>query len=176
MAVRSGRAARESLLPGEVTSANQLADRTRGLPQTGDSQAVSKFSWPVRVYYEDTDAGGVVYYANYLRFMERARTERLRQLGVEQRALRQDSGILFAVRSATLDFVRPARLDDALRVSAEVAECRRASLVFQQAVYLDGDESRVFCTARVRVACLEADRLRPHPIPDFILQELTRGN
>jgi acyl-CoA thioester hydrolase len=137
---------------------------------------VLKFSWPVRVYYEDTDAGGVVYYANYLRFMERARTERLRQLGMEQRVLRETSGILFAVRSAELDFHLPARLDDALRVSADLVECRRASLVFQQAVYLEGDDSRVFCSARVRVACLDAARLRPHPIPDFILQELTRGS
>lgn len=139
-------------------------------------RTVLKFSWPVRVYYEDTDAGGVVYYANYLRFMERARTERLRQLGMEQQALRETAGILFAVRSAELDFRRPARLDDALRVSAELVECRRASLVFQQAVYLEGDASRVFCGARVRVACLDAERLRPRPIPDFILQELTRGS
>lgn len=144
-------------------------------PYRRDKQTVVKFSWPVRVYYEDTDAGGVVYYANYLRFMERARTERLRQLGVEQQALRESSGILFAVRSAELDFLRPARLDDALRVSAELVECRRASLVFQQNVYQDGDESRVFCGARVRVACLVACTLRPHPIPDFILQGLTRG-
>lgn len=137
---------------------------------------MSNFSWPVRVYYEDTDTGGVVYYANYLRFMERARTERLRQLGVEQRSLHESAGILFAVRAATLDFLKPARLDDALRVSAEVVECRRASLVFQQAVYLEGDPSRVFCTARVRVACLDAEGLRPHPIPDWIIQELNRGN
>jgi acyl-CoA thioester hydrolase len=136
---------------------------------------VSKFSWPVRVYYEDTDSGGVVYYANYLRFMERARTERLRHMGVVQQALRQDSGILFAVRSAELQFLKPARLDDALLVSAEVVECRRASLVFEQAVWHAGDEARVFCTARVRVACLEAATLRPHPIPEFIQQELTRG-
>jgi acyl-CoA thioester hydrolase len=137
---------------------------------------VTKFSWPVRVYYEDTDAGGVVYYANYLRFMERARSERMRQMGVEQQTLRQTAGILFAVRSAQLDFLKPACLDDALRVSVDVVECRRASLVFEQAVYQDGDESRVFCTGRVRVACLEAASLRPHPIPDFILQELTRGH
>lgn len=137
---------------------------------------MSKFSWPVRVYYEDTDSGGVVYYANYLRFMERARTERLRHMGIAQQAVRREAGILFAVRSAELEFLKPARLDDALLVSAEVVECRRASLVFEQAVYLAENEAQVFCTARVRVACLDADTLRPHPIPDFILQELTRGN
>jgi acyl-CoA thioester hydrolase len=142
----------------------------------GDLRAVSKFSWPVRVYYEDTDSGGVVYYANYLRFMERARTERLRHMGVEQQILRRESGILFAVRAAELQFLRPACLDDALLVSAELVECRRASLVFEQAVYHAGDEARIFCTARVRVACLQASTLRPHAIPDFIRQELTLGN
>jgi acyl-CoA thioester hydrolase len=136
---------------------------------------VSTFIWPVRVYYEDTDAGGVVYYANYLRFMERARTERLRNMGIEQHTLSRDEGVLFAVRSAEVDFHKPARLDDALLVSADVAECRRASLVFRQSVCLAGDPGRVFCTASVRIACLDAATLRPHPIPDSIFQELSRG-
>lgn len=136
---------------------------------------MSTFFWPVRVYYEDTDAGGVVYYANYLRFMERARTERLRSLGVEQHALNRDQGVLFAVRSVQVEFLKPARLDDALRVTADVAECRRASLVFDQAVHHADDAGRVFCTASVRIVCLDAERLRPRPIPDFILQELDRA-
>ncbi len=136
---------------------------------------MSIFTWPVRVYYEDTDSGGVVYYANYLRFMERARTERLRSMGVEQHALSREQGVLFAVRSAETEFLKPARLDDALLVTAEVAECRRASLVFSQSVYDADDPGRVFCTASVRIACLDAATLRPHSIPDFIFQELSRG-
>ena len=92
------------------------------------------FQWPVRVYYEDTDSGGVVYYANYLRFMERARTEWLRALGFEQDILIRDEGIIFAVRSASLEYLRPARFNDQLLVGVRLAESRRASLSFEQAV------------------------------------------
>jgi acyl-CoA thioester hydrolase len=92
------------------------------------------FFWPVRVYYEDTDCGGVVYYANYLRFMERARTEWLRALGFEQDVLATQHGVIFAVRSVALDFNRPARFNDLLRVSAGVVERRAASLTFAQEV------------------------------------------
>jgi tol-pal system-associated acyl-CoA thioesterase len=92
------------------------------------------FFWPVRVYYEDTDCGGVVYYANYLRFMERARTEWLRALGFEQDLLATEHGVIFAVRSVALDFVRPARFNDLLRVGAHVVERRAASLTFAQEV------------------------------------------
>ena len=92
------------------------------------------FFWPVRVYYEDTDCGGVVYYANYLRFMERARTEWLRALGFEQDVLATQHGVIFAVRSVALDFIRPARFNDLLRVGAGVVERRAASLTFAQEV------------------------------------------
>jgi len=132
---------------------------------------VREFRWPVRVYYEDTDSGGVVYYANYLRFMERARTEWLRDLGFEQDALRAELGILFAVRSASLEFLSPARFNDRLEVSVRVIERRRASLAFDQAVYRVG-ESEPLCTARVKLACLDAEGFRPRAIPPAILGEI----
>ncbi len=134
---------------------------------------MSEFSWPLRVYYEDTDAGGVVYYANYLRFMERARTEYLRSLGIGQEALRHEQGVVFAVRSAQLEFLKPALLDDELEVTATLSECRRASVEFAQAIYRCGQRDQALCTAQVRVACVSADALRPHPIPAAVMQVLT---
>lgn len=133
---------------------------------------MSQFTWPVRVYYEDTDSGGVVYYANYLRFMERARTERLRALGFEQDRLRTEQGILFTVHSIQVDFRQPARFNDALDVSADVCEQRRASLTFEQQVRRR-DESSVLCSGKIRVACVDAGSFRPSPIPDFILEALS---
>ena len=130
------------------------------------------FSISVRVYYEDTDAGGVVYYANYLRFMERARTEWLRHLGFEQDELARDPGVLFAVRTANLEFLKPARFDDLLEVTAEVRERGRASLTFAQHVRRDDD---VLCAGEVRVACLQAQSFSPCPIPPAILSRLDAG-
>jgi acyl-CoA thioester hydrolase len=133
---------------------------------------VTEFCWPVRVYYEDTDSVGVVYYANYLRFMERARTEWLRRLGFEQDALVRDQGIVFAVRSASLEYLRPARFNDLLGVSVHLRECRRASLLFEQVVSREGDAGRPLCTGSIRIACLDAASFRSAPIPEFILKEL----
>ncbi len=128
------------------------------------------FQWRVRVYYEDTDSGGVVYYANYLRFMERARTEWMRARGFEQDRLRAEQGILFAVRSAYIDFLAPARFNEELDVSAEVSTRGRASLTFRQAVTRVVD-AQVLCSAAVKIACLDADAFKPRPLPDFILKE-----
>ena len=133
---------------------------------------MTDFRWQVRVYYEDTDSGGVVYYANYLRFMERARTEWMRTLGFEQDRLLRDTGLLFAVRSASLEFLSPARFNDLLEVSAGVRERGRASLGFHQEIVRHGEAQRPLCTAQIRVACLEAATFRPRPLPDFILKEL----
>jgi acyl-CoA thioester hydrolase len=145
----------------------------RGVRSTeGDRLPVTDFRWPVRVYYEDTDSGGVVYYANYLRFMERARTEWMRQLGFEQDALIRDKGILFAVRSASLDYLRPARFNDLLEVSVRLCERRRASLAFEQVVSRAGDAERPLCTGSIRIACLDAASFRSTPIPEFILKEI----
>jgi acyl-CoA thioester hydrolase len=131
------------------------------------------FNWPVRVYYEDTDSGGVVYYANYLKFLERARTEWLRVRGFDQARLASERGLLFAVREVHLDLRRPARLDDRLQVSAEVAERRGASLTFAQAVTREGEDDPL-CLGRVRVACLDADGFRPRPLPDDLVAEIAR--
>lgn len=121
--------------------------------------------WPVRVYYEDTDAGGVVYYANYLRFCERARTERLRALGIDQRALRAEHGILFVVRRVEADYLRGAELDDELQVLSTINDIGAASLKFEQHI-LRG-EQRLF-SASVTIACLDAERWRATRIPDFL--------
>jgi acyl-CoA thioester hydrolase len=120
------------------------------------------FSWPTRVYWEDTDAGGVVYHAQYLAFLERARTEWLRARGIGQERLRGEHDLVFAVRAMRIDFRAPARLDDALDVTAAIRECRRASLVFTQSIRRGDD---LLLDAEVRVAALSASGFRPRPIP-----------
>lgn len=132
---------------------------------------MTSFSWQVRVYYEDTDAGGVVYYANYLKFFERARTEYLRAFGVEQDELRARYGILFAVKSIAVDYRAPARFNDLLWVSAQPVEFRRASLSFEQALGRVG-EMEALCAATVRIACLDAVSFRPRPMPDQLLEHV----
>jgi acyl-CoA thioester hydrolase len=130
------------------------------------------FFWPVRVYYEDTDAGGVVYHANYLKFFERARTERLRLIGFEQDELRRSLGIVFAVKSVQVNYLRPARFNDSLWVSAEVAEVKRASLTFTQDIRLRLPEGEKLCEATIRVACLTEGAMRPAAIPGLLLEQI----
>ncbi len=132
----------------------------------------SEFIWPVRVYYEDTDSAGVVYYANYLRFMERARSEWLRSLGFEQDQLRDREGIIFAVRSAQLDFLRPARFNDLLQVSARILRAQRVSLRIEQQVFRDGMRDDVLCRGIIRIACLDAQHKRPCPMPTTVFAEI----
>ena len=127
------------------------------------------FSWPTRVYWEDTDAGGVVYHAQYLAFLERARTEWLRARGKGQELLRAEHDLLFAVRAMRIDFRQPARLDDALDVTVALRQCRRASLVIVQSIHR-GDT--VLLDAEVRVAALTANGFRPRPIPQPLYDEL----
>ncbi len=132
-----------------------------------------EFSWPVRVYYEDTDAGGVVYYANYLKFMERARTECLRSIGFEQDRLRDDYGILFAVHSVEIRYRKPARFNDELEVITRICHLGKASLVFRQSIHLAGDPaSRPLCTATVKVVCLNAERFSAQGMPATVLQQI----
>ncbi|NIV84608.1 MAG: tol-pal system-associated acyl-CoA thioesterase [Gemmatimonadetes bacterium] len=126
---------------------------------------------PVRVYYEDTDPGGVVYYANYLRFFERGRTELLRALGFEQDRLARDIGLLFVVRRVEVDYHRPAVFNDALRVLTEVSDLGRARVDFDQAIYREG-ESRPLCTGRIQVACVGTGDFRPARIPSGIRSSL----
>ena len=123
------------------------------------------FSFPIRVYWEDTDAGGVVYHGSYVRFLERARTEWLRAQGIGQQALRAGEDVVLAIRDMTLDFRYPARLDDELQVSVAMSERRTASLRVAQEISR-GD--RVLVTATVRVACLAASTFRPRPLPEWL--------
>ena len=127
------------------------------------------FRWPLRVYWEDTDAGGVVFYANYLKFFERARTEWLRSLGVSQEALRHDPGVLFVVSETTVRYLRSARLDDALAITVRLADAGKASLTLDQQA-LRGDE--VLAEGRIRVGCVDAHTLRPRRIPSHLLDTI----
>lgn len=126
------------------------------------------FFWPVRVYYEDTDAGGVVYYANYLKFMERARTEYLRRYGLEQDVLREQHGILFVVAGVQVDYRRPARFNDLLQVGARLDELGRSRVSFSQQVFRNEAGGELLTTGMVRAACVDAETLRPRPIPDIV--------
>ena len=130
-----------------------------------------KFSWPIRVYYEDTDSGGVVYYANYLKFFERARTELLRQFDLQQNELIKQQNIIFAVRNINVDYYKPAVFDDLLSVTTEIEVLKKASLVFKQTIQRDKDET-MLCQAVCKVACLQADQLKPTAIPEFMVQVL----
>lgn len=114
----------------------------------------------------------MVYHCNYLKFFERARTERLRSLGFEQDDLRERKGIVFVVRSIQVEFIKPARFNDALRITADFAEVRRASLTFEQRIGRETDSGTLICTGSVRVACLSAGSFSPCPIPDDILQRI----
>jgi len=127
---------------------------------------VQSFAHRCRVYYEDTDAGGIVYYVNYLKFMERARTERLRELGFAQSALAGEN-LLFVVHSSEARYHKPARLDDELLVSAEVIELNRASLRFKQRVRRAADAT-LLCEGQFLVACVRADSLKPRAIPEAL--------
>jgi acyl-CoA thioester hydrolase len=133
---------------------------------------MKNFQWRVRVYYEDTDAGGVVYYANYLRFYERARTERLRAWGYEQDQIRQETGLVFAVRSVAVDYLRPARFNDQLLVTADISRVKRASLEFSQEITSEAD-FELLSRARIRVACVDSETFTPRMIPSMMLDKIT---
>jgi acyl-CoA thioester hydrolase len=130
---------------------------------------IEPFRHATRVYWEDTDAGGIVYYANYLKFFERARTEWLRGLGIDQRVLREREGAIFIVSQAALRYHRPAHLDDLLEVTVAVREAARASLNLQQRA-LRGVE--LLAEGEVRIACVDAPTMRPRRIPSHILSHL----
>jgi acyl-CoA thioester hydrolase len=122
----------------------------------------------VRIYYEDTDAAGIVYYANYLHFLERGRTEFLRDLGHDQHALMQD-GIAFAVRSVSAEYLKPAKLDDLLLVETTIESLGKAQLVFAQRIQRNGD---LLLDAKIRVACIDPARGKPVAIPRAIYAQL----
>ena len=127
------------------------------------------FTWPVRVYWEDTDAGGIVFYANYLKFFERARTEWLRSLGVAQSNLRETAGGMFIVSETSVRYLAPARLDDELIVTAGLEDAGRASLIIAQQARR-GDA--LLCEGTIRIGWVDAETLRPGRIPAAILQVL----
>jgi len=133
---------------------------------------MTHFDWPIRVYYEDTDAGGVVYHANYLRFFERARTEGLRQLGYSQAEMARDQQLLFTVVSLEMRFHLPARLDDALRVRSVASIAGGASVNFTQELWRDAESPQLLVSATVRVACLHPATFKPRRLPDALRKEL----
>jgi acyl-CoA thioester hydrolase len=131
------------------------------------------FRWSVRVYWEDTDAGGIVFYANYLKFFERARTEWLRSLGIAQSVLREATGGMFIVGETAVRYHRPARLDDELLVTAAVQQTGRASLIIVQQALLPRNDS-VLCDGTIRIGWVDAATLKPARIPPTILEALNR--
>lgn len=129
---------------------------------------MNKFIWPIRVYYEDTDAGDVVYYANYLKFLERARTEMLRAKGIEQSELKIKEQIIFVVRSVKIDYLKSAQFDDLLEVSSEIALVKKASLFFEQVITRN---EIILCKASVCVACVDSLSMKPKAIPTELIAE-----
>ena len=133
----------------------------------------SPFVFPIRIYWEDTDAGGIVFYANYLKFFERARTEWLRSLGIQQHALKEESGGMFVVSETQIKYFSPARLDDLLEVTALTAEAGRASLVLAQQAWLTIDgERKLLAEGTIRIGWVDSNTLKPGRIPAAILEAL----
>ncbi len=133
----------------------------------------SDFTWKLRVYYEDTDAGGVVFYANYLKFFERARTEWLRAAGIGQQLLSESHRVMFVVKSTAVDYHAPAKLDDELKLSVVVERLGRASVQFiQEAWRVEGEDLRLLASGRIKVGCVDTDTFRPSPIPDEVLDRI----
>lgn len=139
--------------------------------KTGDLR--ENFSWAIRVYYEDTDTGGVVFYANYLKFFERARTEWLRASGISQQALIESHRVMFVVKSTTVDYHAPAKLDDELKLTVVVERLGRASVHFvQEAWRITGTQAQLLATGRIKVGCVDAAAFRPCEIPEPVLLKI----
>ena len=140
-----------------------------------------EFNWPVRVYYEDTDVAGVVYYANYLKFYERGRTEWLRSLGWEQDVL-IDKVLAFAVAHVDAKYLRPSRFNDQLVVKTRISSVRKASVIFEQEIYRvdensdesDDNKQQLVNKATIRVACVDMDTMTPAPMPNYLQEEIAR--
>ncbi len=129
------------------------------------------FAWPVRVYYEDTDAQAVVYYANYFKFMERARTEWIRSLGIEQDVLLREQRRVFVVVDTTAEFLVPAKFNDELLVTAGLLSRGRASFLIEQHIYRNSLDGELLCRGQVRAAFLNADTLKPARLPDSLFKD-----
>lgn len=150
--------------------------KNQAMAHTGIAQAATVFEWPVRVYWEDTDAGGIVYYANQLKFFERARTEWLRHLGLGQQHLRDTTGGMFVVTDVQLKYHSPARLDELLCVSTQLQACGRASLQLHQQSWRTTPsphptpERQLLCAAQVRIGWVGAQDMRPQRMPEPVYQ------
>ena len=134
---------------------------------------MSDFVWPIRVYYEDTDAVGVVYHTNYIKFMERARTEALRDKGIEQPQLKQLHNIVFAIRKISVDYLKPAYFNDLLNITVRMTKLGKASLVMAQQVLR---ESEILCQGTVKIGVINVINQRPHSMPFDIFQKLKSMN
>jgi len=130
------------------------------------------FTWTIRVYYEDTDAGGIVFYANYLKFFERARTEWLRALGIGQHALLAQHGAMFVVSHASIDYHAPAKLDDIITLTLSIEKLGRASVRFVQRA---SNGATLLASARVKVGCVERASLKPRSLPDAVAAKMRAG-
>ncbi len=134
---------------------------------------MNEFSWPIRVYYEDTDAAGVVYHSNYLKYMERARTEWLRELGFSQQVLREETGVIIVIVDLDMKFVRPAKLDDLLEVKSTLIKARGVSFLFDQSIERSQEQ---LCAARLKGVCLNALTFKPQRLPAALKSELSYVN
>ena len=157
-----------------VSRTNEASVASGSVPSLDADHPSRSFVFPVRIYWEDTDAGGIVYYANYLKFMERARTEWLRALGVEQETLKAEQGLMFVVLHADVSFRKPARYGDSLLVTCALDERTRASMTFRQQV-LRGNTQELLVEGLVRIACLDANKLKPRGLPEVVLREIGGG-
>jgi acyl-CoA thioester hydrolase len=154
-----------------MTTLRQGRDLSRvPLPES----RIPAFAFPIRIYWEDTDAGGVVYHARYLHFFERARTEWLRAAGIGQQHLKANENVVFVVHAMELRFNAPARLDDLLAATVQPLERRSASFVVAQTLRRE-PEARALVEARVRIACLDAAAFRPRPIPEHLLDVIANS-
>ena len=143
-----------------------MNSRSEPRARAANGPRAQPFSWPIRVYYEDTDSGGIVYYANYLKFMERARTEWLRALGFTQHDLAARAGVVFVVRSLGIEYLRPSRFDDSLQVTVEPVKVGAGQIVVAQEVRRAAE---LLASAEVRLACVNVTTLRPVRIPQAVL-------
>ncbi len=159
---------------------SELTNKNNMSSNSVDGNSSDAFAWPVRVYYEDTDTGGVVFYANYLKFFERARTEWLRALGYSQQALAESAGLIFVVKNTAVDYFAPARLDDELKLTVVVEQFRNASLAFVQEAWRikgtsQGTEQTLLARGRITIVCVDAASFRPQAIPEEMLARF-KGN
>jgi len=139
---------------------------------------LNEFIWPIRVYYEDTDSGGVVYHSNYLNFMERARTEWLRAMGLEQDDIIKQHSLVFVVHSLSIDYIKPALFNEALVVKTHIEKLARASIIFKQVIVkqgTDADNEQILTQAMVKIVSLSLAKKRPSPLPKVIYEKFSQS-